>query len=183
MVPTVSNRHVTALTSGEALTLLYRVQPGVCDQSFGIHVAEMARFPAKVVEVRVCSAVNSALCYYVLCYTVLYSKCMIVLTLCVCSLPQFARQKAAQLETCHRPVATASPVTKRLCLEGNLAGEVEDHDAEREGEREVEEFLSAVSSLPLDEMTEEEARLKLSHLVEELKESSSPYLSFLMASS
>lgn len=57
--PQVRNLHVTAHISGTGkndkdskreVILLYKVEPGICDQSFGIHVAELVRFPDKVVR-------------------------------------------------------------------------------------------------------------------------------------
>lgn len=51
-VKSVANLHVTALTGRDMFTLLYRLQPGSCDQSFGLHVAEMVHFPPSVLQVR-----------------------------------------------------------------------------------------------------------------------------------
>ena len=47
--PMVVNRHVSALVADGALTMLFRVEDGPSDQSFGVHVAEVTRFPAQVV--------------------------------------------------------------------------------------------------------------------------------------
>lgn len=53
----MKNQHVVAHVSSDSadksqdITLLYKVEPGICDQSFGIHVAQLANFPENVVKV------------------------------------------------------------------------------------------------------------------------------------
>ena len=46
----IFNLHVTADTTSSAITMLHEVQEGSCDRSFGLHVAQLARFPRAVLD-------------------------------------------------------------------------------------------------------------------------------------
>lgn len=49
-VPCIGNLHVRAETRDNDLIFLYKVEKGICDQSFGIHVAKLAKFPEHIIQ-------------------------------------------------------------------------------------------------------------------------------------
>jgi hypothetical protein len=51
MYSTVTNKHVTAVTTDSTITPLYQVREGECDNSYGIHCARMVEFSDDVIEV------------------------------------------------------------------------------------------------------------------------------------
>ena len=46
----VKNYHFTATVENNEVIMMYQMNPGVCDQSFGIHVAKMVGFPSDVLQ-------------------------------------------------------------------------------------------------------------------------------------
>ncbi|XP_054163870.1 DNA mismatch repair protein Msh2-like [Oppia nitens] len=46
----IGNLHLSAVTIDKKLTFLYKVNNGVCDQSFGINVAQLANFPQLIID-------------------------------------------------------------------------------------------------------------------------------------
>lgn len=51
VLPNVKNLHVLAQANNTDISLLYKVEAGIGDESFGLHVAKLARFPDSVTEV------------------------------------------------------------------------------------------------------------------------------------
>uniref|UniRef100_A0AAQ5Z5F1 DNA mismatch repair protein Msh2 n=1 Tax=Amphiprion ocellaris TaxID=80972 RepID=A0AAQ5Z5F1_AMPOC len=133
---TVHNLHVTALTSHDTLTMLYRVKPGVCDQSFGIHVAELASFPPSVLAV--------------------------------------AKEKAQELEEFQEPTGEKSeqeeePEAKRRRTDKQV------------GENLIQDFLQKVKSLPAATMTDDEVKVELRKMKQELMARNNTYISEILA--
>jgi DNA mismatch repair protein MSH2 len=49
--PNVANMHVVAEAKDNSITMLYKLEQGPCEKSFGIHVAQLAKFPEQVIRV------------------------------------------------------------------------------------------------------------------------------------
>ena len=49
-IPSVKNLQAMAIAEENKITLLYKVVDGICERSFGIHVAELAHFPQSVIN-------------------------------------------------------------------------------------------------------------------------------------
>ena len=47
----VVNKHFSAITDNDTVTMMYALKDGPCEQSYGIQVAKMAGFPPIVVDV------------------------------------------------------------------------------------------------------------------------------------
>src|SRR5690349_12581112 len=45
--------HAKAIVEDNELHLLYQIDEGPCDQSFGVHVAKLTHFPSAIIEVKV----------------------------------------------------------------------------------------------------------------------------------
>lgn len=130
-VDSVRNFHVTATTAHGTLTLLYLVRPGPCDRSFGIHVAELANFPATAIE--------------------------------------FAKKKASEMEDDFGDVEDDSEeAVKKRKLQ------------KEEGEKVIEDFLSKISKLDCDALSEEELEREVKKFREEARSHNNPYIAHLL---
>ncbi|CAI5985163.1 unnamed protein product [Closterium sp. NIES-65] len=125
------NAHIDE--ASRKLTMLYKVQPGPCDQSFGIHVAEFAHFPPEVVAMARAKAQE---------------------------LEDFAPPAAHGAAAHGADAGVGAAAGAGAAAAGGAGGDKRKRDGgeeQREGVGRARQFLREFASLPLDKMTAEEA--------------------------
>ena len=151
--PMVVNRHVSALVADGQLTMLFRVEDGPSDQSFGVHVAEVTRFPAPVV-----AAAKRKLAE-------LEATDAVV--------------DAASVSAAAEPTTT-QPAARQV--QQRVSGPSSISDGERaEGLRVVRGLLDEFAALPLGELADDEAQRRLAELQGKLRGSDNPLVAQLCA--
>ncbi|XP_014246973.2 DNA mismatch repair protein Msh2-like [Cimex lectularius] len=123
----VENLHVTAVTSEDSLTLLYQVKQGACDQSFGIHVANMAKIPPRVIN--------------------------------------DAKRKLSELEDFQSLIKSEDDVKKRKIVQ--------------DGEAVIKTVLDQIKNEHLENLSDDELKLKIENLREEIMSKKNTYLEIL----
>ena len=152
--PQVCNRHVSAHLEEGSMTMLYKVEDGPCDRAFGIHVAEVADFPASVVraakrklsELEATAVLDDAT-------------------------EEGAAPPAAKAAAAAAPGTASGPARSRSAL---------GDDGRSSALLEVRSFLDAFRALPMAEMAEEERAAAVRTLAEQkLKASANPIVQAL----
>ena len=46
----IKNMHASAIVEDNQLHLLYKIEDGPCDQSFGVHIAKLTNFPTSIIQ-------------------------------------------------------------------------------------------------------------------------------------
>lgn len=186
MYPMIVNRHVSAHIENGDMTMLYRVEDGPSDQSFGIHVAEVRRSTFRRIGSRQLPAlVTRLLLLHILgrAGSVGPQGCrlsrskLLLLPVQVSNFPasviNAAKRKLSELEDFTSLVSTKSCKSRCALTEEEKA----------EGMGLVRTFLHEFASLPLDKLSDEEASAALSQLQDRLRGSGNPLIASACAES
>ena len=157
-VPSVCNVHVTALADENGLAMLYKIEPGSCDRSFGLHVAQVTDFPPDVIKV----SIRRVLC-----------SSEIKMT---SSLPQKAKEMAAKLED----------YSSELDQDDSEAAVKRRREEKQEGHALIDKFLDEIEELRKNTNSssdnDKEFRAKAKSLLDGVKESKNQYIEHLLSS-